>query len=401
MPTRLLSGRTLANTTISAEGLPAGLLLSATQFAEPGYISRDASFGGGGRTEVINPLVVLCGMHSWTIKDVPQLSKYLRDDWYIPTVTFWRNFHPSRKLHHTRPLFAHMINQLAGRDLCEIDRWRKLHAAQIDKEIARIARWARENSERTRLELEWMGLEDMIAKGATWREVEDRVQGLLKQKQPRAFEVMKRFLQDKRTDDWENQRILELYKEQIDRASAVKDLEHANEAVRICAAVVTMGSDKSPRARKILGDALEKRGLEWWTQSAVEALLAEGSPEARREVVRLFAYKDLHLQKTVVLTLVFRGEIMRKCADAGMVEPYRYYLKQLDNDALVPTPPGYAGSKLTWKELHVAEIGQEFAAGNAEVKEITSQSRTLLEQLPAMKKWLQRRIKEITAKQKR
>jgi hypothetical protein len=404
------------------QGQPDGISLSETQFAEPGGMSRNAAWGGGrGKTEVINPLRVLRGSYGWfqgklsryedkegrftgmelTIKDVPQLSKHLRDDWYIPTVTFWRDFHPSRELHHTRPLFAHMINQLAGRDLCEIDRWRKLNAAQIDKEIVRMARWSKANWERTPLELEWMGLDAMIAKGATWLEVQDRVQGLLKQKESRAFEVMKRFLQDEKTDAWDKWRILEVYKKQIDRASAAKDLEHASEEVRICAAVVAMGSDKSPRARKVLGAVLEKRGLEWWTQTAVEALLAEGSPEARREVARLFAYKDLHLQKTLLVTPVFRGEIMRKCAEASMVEPYRYYLKQLDNDALVPEGPGNPEpGKLTWKELHVAEIWREFAARSPEVQKITSRFRTNLEQLPAMKKWLQQRITKITGEQK-
>ena len=331
-----------------------------------------------------------------TLKDVPQLSNYLRDDWFIPTVTFWRDFHPARELHSTRPLFAHIINQLAGKDLCEIDRWRKLKPAQIEEEIERIARWSKENAEKTPLELEWIGLEELVAKGAKWLKVNDRVERLLKQKQPKAFDVTKRFLQDEETSAWDKWRILEVYRKQIDPEWAAKDLEHKSDAVRICAAVVVFRSDKSAKAREILGDALEKRGLEWWTGTAVETLLAEGSPEARRHVARLFAYKDLHLQKALLITPVFRGDIMRKCADAGMVEPYQYYLKQLDNNDLVPTGPGNpAPGKLTWAELHVAEIWREFGSGDATVKEITSKFRTNAERLPEMKKWLQGRIAKI------
>jgi hypothetical protein len=179
-----------------------------------------------------------------------------------------------------------------------------------------------------------------LAKRATWLKVEDRVEELLKQKQRKAFEVTKRFLQEEKTDAWDKSRILELYQKRIDFEWAVRDLEHKNDAVRICAAVVVFRSDKSAKARAILGDALEKRGLEWWTKTAVEALLAEGSLESRRQVARLFAHKDLHVQQTLLITPVFRGSIMRKCADAGMVEPYQYYLKQLDNNNLVPNDPG-------------------------------------------------------------
>ena len=78
------------------------------QYAESGGMSGDASFGGyrPGRTKVINPLAEL-GRQTWTmrnqkftrdhdgdltIKDIPQLSKYLRDDWQIPSVSFFRDF---------------------------------------------------------------------------------------------------------------------------------------------------------------------------------------------------------------------------------------------------------------------------------------------------------------------
>jgi hypothetical protein len=404
------------------QGQPAGMELSQKQFAEPGGISRNASWGGTrGKTEVINPLLELRGPFGWfqgklsssddlagrskgmslTLKDVPQLSNYLWDDWFIPTVTFWRDFHPARELHSTRPIFAHIINKLAGKDLCEIDRWRKLQPAQIDMEIERIARWAKENAEKTPLELEWIGLEELLAKGATWLKVKDRVEGLVKQKQPKALDVMKRFLQDEKTDAWDKWRILEVYRKQIDLEWVAKDLEHQSDAVRICAAVVVFRSDKSAKAREILGDALEKRGLEWWTQTAVEALLSEGSPEARRQVARLFAYKNMHLQKTLLITPVFRGNIMLKCADAGMVEPYQYYLKQLDNNELVPLGPGISErDKLTWAELHVAEIWREFGSANATVNEITSKFRTNAERLPAMKKWLQGRIAELGGTEK-
>src|SRR5262249_29489436 len=80
-----------------------------------------------------------------TIKDIPQLSKYLRDDWLMPTVTFWRDFASGRSLASTRPLFAEIINNLACRDVCKIKDWEKMKPADIDKEINRINQWAKKN----------------------------------------------------------------------------------------------------------------------------------------------------------------------------------------------------------------------------------------------------------------
>ena len=107
---------------------PGGYFPGATQYAEPCGMAHNASWGlGKGKTEVINPETELEGSRrrhddkpphglGLTLKDVPQLSKYLRDDWLIPTVTFWRDFHPNRTLGSTRPMVAALINNIATRE---------------------------------------------------------------------------------------------------------------------------------------------------------------------------------------------------------------------------------------------------------------------------------------------
>src|SRR5207237_1273919 len=55
-----------------------------------------------------------------TRADIPRLAPYLRDDWYMLAVGFWRDFHPSRYLETTRPIVAALINRLARRDLCKV-----------------------------------------------------------------------------------------------------------------------------------------------------------------------------------------------------------------------------------------------------------------------------------------
>ena len=110
-----------------------------------------------GKTQVINPETELAGDDIFeerltsnglnlTIHDVPHLSKYLREDWLMPTITFWRNFHPSRTVNTTRPMFAAIINQVAGKDICKVDGWDKLTDVEIDQEIDRINQLARSRS---------------------------------------------------------------------------------------------------------------------------------------------------------------------------------------------------------------------------------------------------------------
>lgn len=128
-------------------GQPGGYSLYDKQFAEPCGMSENAAWGVyKGKTEVINPFAELLGHYdpneakgmSLTRKDIPRLSKYLRDDWYMPTVGFHRDFFPDRHLASTRPLFVDAINRLAGKDVCKIDEWANLTPAEIDKRIEQI-----------------------------------------------------------------------------------------------------------------------------------------------------------------------------------------------------------------------------------------------------------------------
>ena len=121
-------------------GQPGGYFPDETQYAEPCGITSNASWGlHRGKTEVINPLTELVGPINWfderkprprglelTLKDVPLLSKFLRDDWYMLIVSFWRDFHPDRNLSGTRSQFAEIINGLAHKNICKADNWGQL-----------------------------------------------------------------------------------------------------------------------------------------------------------------------------------------------------------------------------------------------------------------------------------
>src|SRR6185436_8120588 len=81
---------------------PGGYFQGSPQYAEPCGMEANASWSlNQGKPEVINPETELAGVRFFddekkprglqlTLEDVPQLSKYLREDWLMPTVTFWR-----------------------------------------------------------------------------------------------------------------------------------------------------------------------------------------------------------------------------------------------------------------------------------------------------------------------
>ncbi len=89
---------------------------------------------------------------------------------------------------------------------------------------------------------------------------------------------------------------------------------------------------------------------------------------------------------------------MRRFADAGVVESYRYYLKQLDNND--PCPNAVGNREMTWAQVHVGEFFGSFTEGNPAVKEIRARYRSTFDAIADVKQWLQERIEECERKDK-
>jgi hypothetical protein len=128
-------------------GQPGGISYTDRQYAEP-------TSAGGDRTEVINPYVELLGHKSerpdheatsgglgLTGADIRLLAEHLRDDWYMPSVSYWRDFHPQRKLHRTRELVAELIDEAAMADVCDGRKLDAMTAEELDQEIEHLKRW--------------------------------------------------------------------------------------------------------------------------------------------------------------------------------------------------------------------------------------------------------------------
>ena len=146
------------------QGQPGRIGYDDPQYSAPCGLSRDAAWGGAwgdkDKTAVINPYVQLfSGRSFWskeeekiepgleiTVADIPTIAPYLKEDWFILAVSFWRDFFPGRTLERTRPLFCHVINEVAKRDLCNPKQLDQMMDDELDEHIKGVIQWAKENA---------------------------------------------------------------------------------------------------------------------------------------------------------------------------------------------------------------------------------------------------------------
>jgi len=391
---------------------PGGCDLAATQYAEPCGMGGDASFGLYlGKSKVINPLIELTGLPdrpehkdqpkglNLTLRDVPALSRHLRDDWYMPTVEFWRNFHPDRQLLSTRSMVADVINDLAGKDVGRIRRWSESTPAEIDREIERINKWAVDNAGKSRVELDWDALKEELADGVEWRHVANRVERLLEAKQTAAYDVTRKFLEDAKTREFDKSGILRMYlRHDVKRAKdlAPKFLDAKQADIREAAALIVIrtGGDRA-RARRVIGDLLETAELFGNNlPDAVEELLKDATEESRREVDRVFANGRL-AANFEPYSRAARLRIVKSCAAAGMLGPYQFYLRYMDmtgQELMMRTRKGEEIGTAHYSpsigEAMAEEIVTQFAPNDTAVKEIAKKFPRPADRIGPLKEWL-------------
>ena len=267
---------------------------------------------------------------------------------------------------------------------------------EIEKEIDRINRWAEANAHKTPVELQWDALTETVAAGSDWNTVSGRVEWLLKQKQTKAYDVMRQYLGNPKTDAWSRRRIFEVYLEHdVARAKdlAPRYLDSQESSLRFIAALIVFRTGDKAKARTILGSDLASREVDRWLANAVEALLQDGSADSKRQVVRLFANRHLRHERDGL-----RPAILRECAAAGLKEPYDFYLPLLDiNKEELPAlnekgePSGTSYFQPTVAEAFAGEIVNQFADKDAKVQAIAKKFPKTSEQIPHLKALLRER----------
>lgn len=341
-----------------------------------------------------------------TLKDVPALSKHLKDDWItihwdvpvcVPGVSSgW-------SASSTRDLVAEIIDSVADHHLCssqlirEKD-WDEMTPKEIDAVIERINKWAKARETMSETDSLWELYQEEIKGETSFRQVERRVKKLLsdkalsKERRAEVAEAMKRFYQRKDADDWEKGDILETFRDFEPKAGlklAETSLKEQEELppkgpkgldwrLRCIAAQVVFSAGEKDKGRTLLGEVLatselDGRFSDW--EPAVRLLLKDGSKDSLAQAGRLFENKDLARVHSGG-----RAEVLRLYLAAGRTEPYRFYRKQLDDEKAA--------------ERTADEIAKEFAKDAPDVKKIVADHPKAADQIPHLKTWLDAKLAE-------
>ena len=127
-------------------------LLNCIQMGQPGGVdysdpqtAEAVDWHGGKQTPVINPFVELDEMHL-TPAELPNLLPSLTDESFIPTFSYWRDFHPDRTLHQVNWLVSKLVNKAAWRDLVKLKDFQTLNEVARRKRIEEMNEWCKTNS---------------------------------------------------------------------------------------------------------------------------------------------------------------------------------------------------------------------------------------------------------------
>lgn len=132
-------------------------LLNCIQMSQPGDVNyADKQFAEpyalGGKTEVINPFNELRAMNLQP-QDLAALAPFVKDDAYIPSFGYWRDFHHKRTIHRVNFVVAAVLNEAAKKDLAKLGEWSGLDEAAKQKHIDGILAWCEANKGKTREQL--------------------------------------------------------------------------------------------------------------------------------------------------------------------------------------------------------------------------------------------------------
>jgi hypothetical protein len=392
-------------------GQPGGYSIREGQFAEPCGLSQNAAWGlGRGETKVINPYVELVGgseRYGWedekkpakgmqlTVADIPHLAPFLRDDWHMLCVSFWRDFSADRHLDTTRPLFGEIINDLSKRDLSRVRDMSSMSEADINKHIKKMILWSQENAKKTEDELAWEGLEDEVKAGQRFYWLRNyRV--FLQRKDKRLVPLLLKYVneldpkghkEEPRTGAWDEQATASILADclALDPPAfkvAVKRLaDHHLTPVRLLVGRILHASGEKEEARNVFAPILEK-GDPFHMQrqdlpAVFKALLSDGS-EPSTAVARLLFKNKRYAE---IEDSAVRVSLVQQCGNAGIGDGYLAYLPLLD----VPE-----------KGTEIAkEITDKLTPKDPEIVRITEMFPKASDQIAPLKEWLKAKAKAV------
>jgi hypothetical protein len=397
-------------------GQPGGYFSSEEQYAEPCGLSEHAAWGlYKGKTAVINPAVELAGQEDGfgrdenapkglklTMADIPALVPYLREDWFLLIVTFWRDFHPNRDLARSRQYFAAWINGLTHRDLCELARFEEMSPAQQEEHLKKIVKWAEDNKDKSEADLLCDAVQLEVERGTPWRNVSDRVDALIKMKSPKAVTFVEHYIAEKDDKGYYLPDLLTRI-QALDAQKAIewakKYLDHKSNGVRMTCAMMIFDAGEKARAIPVLADLLQKGSsydIGGYAAKAVDGLLNLGTKEATGAARGILRNKDLGGVRVVEYDSSLhhsRGAIIARLAQAGYPDGYRIYLEVLDAKG----SDNITADRTPTAKLAVREILHDFGKQDPALQK-AGMIEDFEEQRLAVRQWVEGKLKEVIKK---
>jgi hypothetical protein len=164
-------------------------LLNCIQWGQPGGVSyADPQYAtsqraratpqGAVATPVVNPYLELQAL-KLKVGELPVLVPFLADEDFMPTFSYWRDFHPQRVLHRVSWVVAEIVDAVAQRKLADLAGYLAADPAGRKRHLETIVAWCRANASRSASELrretirttrEWHVLSGAVAEAAREKE---------------------------------------------------------------------------------------------------------------------------------------------------------------------------------------------------------------------------------------
>lgn len=378
-------------------------LLNCFQWGQPGGVSyhdpqyRDAR----GQTwwqakeepavEVINPYVELSGM-KLEVRDLPTLVPDLADDNFMPTFSYWRDFHPSRTLHQVNWLVAELINDAAKRDLAQLEVYTALDEAGRRRHLAGVTQWCLDNAELSRQDL----LLKTLLESKNAGEFEQAAAEAATERIADALPVIVQ-----RMDEFETRQgdLIKLCYH-LDSADAVPHarrwLHSEDEDARFWASLILLrhGNKQQAEGLRELAGVLEEDDGSYWYPRAIEPLLATKNDEALTLACGI-------LQKERFEVSDFEANpILHRLLLAGRQEALDYLVAQLSSNEASGTIYGTREGKEISQPLQVgdraADIITDWRTDGVAFDELAPQAERQAARR-ALAKWIQDQFSLIKA----
>jgi hypothetical protein len=326
-------------------GQPGGVNYNDPQTAKPGWdLAREQMEQVWGNpyvqhaSPVVNPYVALDEMNI-QVAELPALVPFLADENFMPTFSYWREFHPGRTLHRVNWAVARLVDSVAKHDLARLGTFTGLDETGRRRHLDEIVEWCRRNAKMSEREL----LFKSLAETWSWHEFKMAADAAVERRLAGTLPILVR-----RCGDFERcqDAMVELCF-RLDSADAAvparKWLTSKDENTRFWSALILLqhGDQTKPEGLAELEPILAKDEGWHYYPHAIEPLLSTKNDRAVRLACDILKKNGFHCHD------LSSGPILQRLFLTGRRECLDYLLVHLESE----TPSGSASGIYRGKEV--------------------------------------------------